>query len=521
MADETKKGDIVSKEVVHEPLLDTHTTTSGIPEHEVLLSEHSTPEPVPMQQTVVIPPAIPKTPPPAPQPVAPPAPTNPVVTPVPQTPVVDTTSPPPAATPNAPSLPTTPQGPFSGDITKILKAIKLPERRVEPAVVSLRAPGEPKNVVSVDISGVKIISETVVPATPADAPPVLKTEVPPAPKTGLPPSKAVPDTAPQEKTVPGESAAMPGTMGNVTKKKAAPGGIAESWIVTPLRTLREDLQHVIKDRKISIVRAVALEEDKKKEVRALSSQEIASKRRRRQHSFAFIFASIVLLFLGAAALVGVYTIQNQRAPAIVIGDISSLIFSEMSVEFPIKDQSSGDLKRVISQSQFAAQATLGSITRIIPTLSPREGESGPRIATAAEFLYALDTHVPDELVRALGDTFFFGIHTVDKNVPIFVIPVVSYDHAFSGMLAWENSMSSDLSPIFPFVSVMKADVNGLPTTRTFEDIVMRNYDVRALKDDGGTIQLYYSFPTPNLLIVAESPYTFTEVLSRLQAERKL
>jgi len=50
---------------------------------------------------------------------------------------------------------------------------------------------------------------------------------------------------------------------------------------------------------------------------------------------------------------------------------------------------------------------------------------------------------------------------------------------------------------------------------------MRNYDARALKDDAGQIQLYYSFPTRNILIIAESPYTFAEVLSRLQAERRL
>ena len=55
----------------------------------------------------------------------------------------------------------------------------------------------------------------------------------------------------------------------------------------------------------------------------------------------------------------------------------------------------------------------------------------------------------------------------------------------------------------------------------YEDLVMRNYDVRALKDDAGEIQLYYSFPTQNILIIAESPYSFPEILSRLQASRQL
>ncbi len=50
---------------------------------------------------------------------------------------------------------------------------------------------------------------------------------------------------------------------------------------------------------------------------------------------------------------------------------------------------------------------------------------------------------------------------------------------------------------------------------------MRNYDVRALKDDAGQIQLYYSFPTRDILIIAESPYSFGEILSRLRADRRL
>ena len=75
--------------------------------------------------------------------------------------------------------------------------------------------------------------------------------------------------------------------------------------------------------------------------------------------------------------------------------------------------------------------------------------------------------------------------------------------------------------MFTPVSTQTSGANGLPAVRSFEDTVMRNYDVRALKDDSGQIQLYYSFPTRNVLIIAESPYSFSEILSRLRADRKL
>ena len=82
-------------------------------------------------------------------------------------------------------------------------------------------------------------------------------------------------------------------------------------------------------------------------------------------------------------------------------------------------------------------------------------------------------------------------------------------------------MNADLSPTFTPVPSTVLDVNGIPSERFFKDDVMRNYDVREIKDDSGTIQLYYSFPSPNLLIIAESPYSFPELLSRLQSVRRL
>jgi hypothetical protein len=127
---------------------------------------------------------------------------------------------------------------------------------------------------------------------------------------------------------------------------------------------------------------------------------------------------------------------------------------------------------------------------------------------------------PQELMSAIGPQFFFGFHIVDTNAPLFVIPVTSYDHAFAGMLAWEPTMDQDLAPVFTSVSPT-TEVNGLPVQRTFQDEVLRNYDVRELTDDQGNVVLYYSFPTPNILVIAQSPYSFTEILSRLQAEREL
>lgn len=293
-----------------------------------------------------------------------------------------------------------------------------------------------------------------------------------------------------------------------------------SSIVAPLRTLKHDLQEVVRKKNISLVRAAALEQEKRF---GREGHERAPHPESARRGVGILLAALLLIVLGAGAFFGVYIIEQQRsAGAPSASQSPSIVFSESTVALPLEDQSAADLKRLLANARTASSATLGSITRVVPVVSTvAEGVAIERAATLEEFLAALGTRASPDLLRALSGEFFFGIHTVDENAPLFVIPVISYERAFAGLLAWEGSMNSDLAPAFTPVPDQVIGAGGLPQKRQFYDEVMRNYDVRVLKDDSGTIQLYYSFPTQNLLIIAESPYSFTEILSRLRAERKI
>jgi hypothetical protein len=295
----------------------------------------------------------------------------------------------------------------------------------------------------------------------------------------------------------------------------------ERDIVTALHTLKDDVQDVVRTRSISMVRATALEQDKKREKlpQVVSNPGIQQRRRR---AFGLIFFAILLIVLGGAALFGVGIIIKDRATTPATS-YPSLIFAESTETLPIDNTTPATLKATIAQARKDTQAPLGSITRIIPTVSVADaaGATSAQPATLQQFFTALGLQAPAELMQGLGSTFFFGIHAVGGNVPVFVIPVISYDHAFAGMLAWEPTMDQDLAPAYDAVPALVTDSSGLPETRTFTDAVLLNYDVRELKDDSGNIVLYYSFPTPNILVIAENPSTFAEVLSRLEAQREL
>ena len=311
---------------------------------------------------------------------------------------------------------------------------------------------------------------------------------------------------------------------NPTEPSKSAGFAPQPGIVVPVHTLKDDLQHVVHDQKISVVRAVSLEEKRRfRDKPAEDDFASAPKPRAPKHVFAVLFSVVLFVLLGVGALLGVYTVERARSTPTILPNASTILFAENSVALPLGNQSPTALKQLIAQSRASSGGALGSIAQIIPTISSTDADGvvSQRSATFAEFMRAVGADPPDELLRAVSNDFFFGIHTVDKQAPLIIAPVTSYDHAFAGMLAWEATMNAALAPMFTSLPAQTTDTSGLPALRAFSDVVMRNYDVRALKDDSGAIQLYYSFPTQNVLIIAESPYTFTEVLSRLQALRKL
>lgn len=290
--------------------------------------------------------------------------------------------------------------------------------------------------------------------------------------------------------------------------------------VTTMHTLKDDIQHVVREDKMSLVRAASLEEDRK--IREQEPEPSPAEKQRRSRTTGMLFAAALLVFLGIAALFGVLLVMNNQSSPPVVEDKSAIIFAEQSFLLPIDNVSPGALKQQIAQLRTAQVGSLGSITRIIPTLSTTTGGTLiTRPATTQEFLYALGSTAPIELLRSLDTNFFFGLHSADENAPVFVIPVLSYDNAFAAMLTWENAMNADLVPLFTSVSPYSIDQTGIPQARRFKDTIIRNYDTRTLSDDTDTIQLYYSFPSQNILVIAESPYTFSEVLNRLRAQRRL
>jgi hypothetical protein len=298
----------------------------------------------------------------------------------------------------------------------------------------------------------------------------------------------------------------------------APQATKKAFNIPSVHTLKDDLQDVVESEKISAVKAAALEA--KKRERRDSTTLVQAPRGPGSHAvLKTILAALLLIILGIGALLVVSVVKNQRAINEGATALSSIMFSEQTLSYPIQGKTGVPLRQELSLARTQIQIPLGAITRIASVLPQADGT--PRVVSAQEFLSALGAAIPGDLAQSLSDEYFFGVHSLDQNVPVLVLPLTDYEHAFAGMLGWEKSISDDLRPLFTHVPAETLMSDGTLVSRKFEDVIIQNYDVRVLKDAAGTVRLLYSFPTRNFLIIAESPNSFVEVLSRLRAERRL
>ncbi len=449
--------------------------------------------------------------PPPPEPAATPA-------PKPTEAVVDAKK--PAPTPVAPVIPVEVSDPvhdeplkptvdIKSDISRILKGIKLPERRgqaTEPEQTPMpQAPGKP-----------------------GDMPQWIPSTKPkPAPATQSQPRTMVMPSSAEQQQRSTAATAVDGTPEPVIleeKEIANPadtGKPADSFFIPSLRTFREDVTTLMRTKKVSVVQEVVMQQ-KAKEARETGAVEEAAEVKKVVHRkrTGLAFAVFALVLLGSLALGSVVYIAMQRVPGQVAGTSpDSLMFAEQTYAVPIDDTQADTLRKKFGDAREQATLTLGAVTRLVPT--ELDTEKTPQSVAIGRFLKLIGAKPPDILTRTFLGPFFLGIHTIDQNVPVLVIPIQSYDRALEGMLAWENSINLELSPLYTFVPMDITNASGTPEKNVFKDLVVNNFDTRVLRDEKGEIRLLYAFPTRNLLIITERPNSFIEALARLRAERRL
>jgi hypothetical protein len=332
--------------------------------------------------------------------------------------------------------------------------------------------------------------------------------------------------------------------------------------VRPMRTFRDDIANVVERRKISLVSAIAAEEDERSRKKTLEDTPKQTSGGLSSGAYFMLGMSTVLFVVGAVVLGG-YALFFNETPEVGVPSTSlpTLVFTEMQTQLDITGMNRNATMAALQSEKDRVNMRLGALTAIHPIVQ----SEGYQLVSAQMLLQTLESRAPQPLVRALAPYFVFGVHEFDGNEPFFIFKTEAYEIAYAGMLEWEPLMSIDLSPLFGRVSLMRSlspieesasdtlpgfvapssttpqaststsseetslafvgsesapEVPGAKfTPGRFEDAVIRNKEVRVLKDDSGKIQLIYSFLDPSTIIITTNEYTFIEIQSRYSSRR--
>ena len=291
-----------------------------------------------------------------------------------------------------------------------------------------------------------------------------------------------------------------------------------------VRTYKSDAEEAIKMGRMSSASIAIAEEKKKQKYQPITSLSGAPKSKK---AVLFIFG-LLFVFAGIGAFNFNYIkekIIKAPAPKKIL-QIETLITSDSNREFDLSELGRKDAGISLSEIINTNEMKPNSIQSIYITKNAVEnGKEIKKLVKSKEFLPLISSKIPDILLRSLSPEYMLGIHSGNGNQPFLILKTDSYENAFAGMLSWEKNMAGDLSSLFPR-NIPPSIQEGTTTTeqilsykKDFEDVLVKNKDTRALRDENGEIFLIYSLPDKETVIITSNTDTLAELYGRLLRSR--
>ena len=296
-----------------------------------------------------------------------------------------------------------------------------------------------------------------------------------------------------------------------------------------LRTYKGDLEQVVKTDEGSLVGIASAESVKRYNGQQIEPTAIENRTYGTGETIkkvGIVILSTVLIVLGIGSAFYFYGKSNSD---IVSPEqkVSSFIFADEDFSFDITDLSRRQILNELTTINKNTNLSLGRIRNVFITESfiDEQGLEQRALVNASDFLKAIDEQMSASFLRSLGRDFMVGIHVFNGNQPFIILSTGFYENAFVGMLEWERDLKEDFTPFLGEEKAKTVDTTQTnttvykTTTPTFSDAVLKNKDVRVLKDDDGKIILLYSFVDQNTIVITTNESTFSEVLSRYTSSR--
>lgn len=343
----------------------------------------------------------------------------------------------------------------------------------------------------------KVPQKTEIPHKPENIPVPQKTEERQESATAMVPEPAIPEKDSEE---------------SFDKKVEQAEGVKPfenmSSGLAPLRTYRQDVAGVMRDKKTSLVRLV-LEEQKERNKR---EQEMSPTSRK---NLPLIILSVVFLFSTVGLVYYVFFHQDPLNRTLLELHVTPLILVEENKEVQTGGKNTSALRGEIVGTIESENLRVDAIeylffTETLSAQTPQGIVEKKDLLPSNRLFEALEIKMPSILFRSLRPDFMFGIHSFNKNQPFFILKTDYYDNAFAGMLEWESKLAEDILPVFGEAGRVRE-----LSQRKWGDTVIKNKDTRTLNNFDGSIALVYTFKDQRTLIITTNEDTLLEVSRRL------
>ena len=254
-----------------------------------------------------------------------------------------------------------------------------------------------------------------------------------------------------------------------------------------IRTFQGDTQEYIKRKGLSLVE-IAAEASKRSD---LATKEESNKFSIKKIS---LISIIIVIIIGVG--LGTFWLFSRKAQEKQLASLvpKPILVSDKQIE------AAADLKSI--QSALKTPIRINSLLYVSMAVKPEE------------FLKIIKAGPPKELMDSLADKFMLSKFYLNKDWPILIFKIQSYELAFVGTMNWEKGMFDNLKEIFPIKDV--GEINEF-----FEDKEIDNRDTRILRNKNGDIILIYSFINRNYLVIAPDEEPLKEIFRRFSLPQYL
>lgn len=278
--------------------------------------------------------------------------------------------------------------------------------------------------------------------------------------------------------------------------------------ISPVRTYQSDAARSIQENKTSVVKMVIAEQGK----RDIQLRELSP---RSSKNIILISLSVILLIAGVL-LSTYFFVKNMgiNNPPTEVTRIKTFILTEEDFSIDITNNSREAVWKKSVTSIKNLNPRLDTIVNIY-FVETKDYLSKTEAINTERFFSVLESKIPSPLLRSLDSQFLLGIHSFNGNQPFLILKTNFYENAAAGMYSWEKDMAGEILPLFGIAQNGKSDIYE----KDFVDAVVKNKDVRMLRDNANQPVVMYYFKDKKTIIITTNEATLSELITRLSVPK--